>query len=397
MNIQIANYEISTSFVSFILVSSILFLLMNNIGYKYVLKLIVGKNCVDKIKNTSIRYSDDKLPLVSIIIPTFNEEKNITKKIQNILEYEYPKNNLEVIIVDDGSVDKTKDVINNLIINNDHLLNIKLISIDNQGPGNALKIGSNDASGDLILWTDADAYHPKTNLIRGINHLRDEKVGAVCGTTKPTFDTKDTTVRASELAIRDELRLYESCIDSILYTNATFLLFNNKFKNLISTNINYDATLAIGIRKKGFKVRFDPNIISYHIEPTKIITHLKRKKRIFLGLLELVSQNIGVNFNPKYGKFGMIIAPRNMLFYVLEPAVFVCFLIALLILVGLNIIYMSLIACFIVYILKRTRFNNISSTMLQQMIGYLINFIAYFEFAVKKMVNVKIKYIPGKE
>jgi cellulose synthase/poly-beta-1,6-N-acetylglucosamine synthase-like glycosyltransferase len=339
---------------------------------------------------------NDEIPTVSIIIPTYNEEENIAKKIENILEYNFPLNKLEIIIVDDGSLDNTKPVVIKLIKKYNKLIKLRLISSDHQGPANTLKIGTSEANGELILWTDSDAFHTKDNLFIGINHLKNSKIGAVCGTVKPTSDTKDSTVRATGIAITEKIRHYESCIDSVYGTTATFLLFRAKFKNLIHKNINYDAGLALRIRRNGYKILFDENIISYHVEPTSVLIQLKRKKRLFLGLLELSFQNINVNFNPKYGMYGMIIAPRNMLLYILEPVVFIVFLMELFALFKLNIIYLILLVCFVLYILSKIGFRNISLAVSLQLLGYIISFFAYFEFITKKILNKKIMYVPGK-
>lgn len=390
------NY-LSVLFSNYIIILSIFFLFMNSIGYRYLIEWMVNNkssNTYSKsIKNINI---NNGIPTVSIIIPTFNEEENISKKIENILEYEFPLSKLEIIVVDDGSLDNTKSILINLIKKYNKLVNFRLISLDHQGPANALKIGTNEAKGELILWTDSDAFHLKDNLLIGINHLANNKVGAVCGTVKPTHDTKGSTVRATGIAIMEKIRRYESCIDSVYGTTATFLLFRAKFKHLIYENINYDAGLALRIRKSGYKILFDENIISYHIEPTSILIQLKRKKRLFLGLLELFSQNINVNFNPKYGMYGMIIAPRNMLLYILEPIAFIVLLMQLFALFKLNTIYFILLICFALYILSQTGFRNISLAVSLQLLGYIISFFAYFEFIAKKILNKKIMYTPGK-
>lgn len=381
-----------------ILICAVIYIFMNNIGYVYILEYVFNKNSSSLLTSTTVNLGENA-PIISIVIPTYNEELNIKRKIENIFEYDYPLDKLEIIIVDDGSTDKTKDLITNLAKNySQNLLDFRLISLNHQGPANALNTGTKEAKGEFILWTDADAYHTKYNLSIGASHLlNNNQVGAVCGTTQPTSDTKDRTVRSTELKIRDKLRFYESSIDSILYTNATFLLFRSQFKNLILNNINYDSTLALRIRKNGFKVIFDPNIVSYHIEPLSVLIQLRRKKRIFLGVLELFSQNICMNFNPKYGKFGMIIAPRNMFFYIFEPLVFVVLLVKLYTYWNITFIYFSLLLCLTLYILLYTKYKNIALLLIQQILGYLLNFLSYFEFIIKFLFNVKLKYTPGKE
>src|SRR6266851_1946201 len=87
-----------------------------------------------------------KKPLVSIIIPVFNEEKNISACIKSLLGQTYGKK--EIIIVDDGSQDNSKDVIKNfpvVYLEQNHL-----------GPAKARNLGAEKSHGEILVFIDAD-------------------------------------------------------------------------------------------------------------------------------------------------------------------------------------------------------------------------------------------------
>ena len=108
----------------------ILFLFLFFIFLVYVLSFLRKKK----------KYQLEKKPHVSIIIPAYNEEKNITRCLSSILRSGYPLKKLEVIVVDDGSKDKTAKKVRELIKRN-RLLKIRLARGKHKGKSEALNKG----------------------------------------------------------------------------------------------------------------------------------------------------------------------------------------------------------------------------------------------------------------
>jgi len=100
---------------------------------------------------------------LSVIIPAYNEEKNIEKTIRSIFGYLKDKNiEHEIIVATDGSKDKTNDIIRSLI---SEMPTLQLLDYGtNHGKGYAVKQGMLKASGDLRLFTDADNSTPISHL-----------------------------------------------------------------------------------------------------------------------------------------------------------------------------------------------------------------------------------------
>lgn len=98
-------------------------------------------------------------PKFSIIIPVYNAEATITRTINTLKELDYP--NFEVLIVNDGSTDKTEGIISNIISEDERF---RLLSKENGGPGLARNYGIEHVKGDYLLFFDADDFPQKTIL-----------------------------------------------------------------------------------------------------------------------------------------------------------------------------------------------------------------------------------------
>lgn len=99
-------------------------------------------------------------PVLSIVIPAFNEEKNIERTVKQIVEFCQSDEsflNFEIIVVDDGSLDRTASVVENL--KNQHQ-EINLIKNPHRGKGYSVRTGVLNARGQFILFTDADGSTP---------------------------------------------------------------------------------------------------------------------------------------------------------------------------------------------------------------------------------------------
>ena len=106
-------------------------------------------------------------PLISVIMPVYNGEKFIKEAIDNILGQNYPA--LEIIVVDDGSTDNTKNIIDKLPVD------IRYFPQTNDGPASARNKGIRDASGKYILFLDVDDLWPENNIHLLLNEIEKDK------------------------------------------------------------------------------------------------------------------------------------------------------------------------------------------------------------------------------
>ncbi len=115
---------------------------------------------------SSVINTNNEKPLISVIIPVYNGDKFILEAISNIFSQNYPA--LEIIIVDDGSTDNSKIIIENLDID------VRYFYQPNDGPASARNRGIKDVSGEFIAFLDVDDLWPENNLILLLNEMQND-------------------------------------------------------------------------------------------------------------------------------------------------------------------------------------------------------------------------------
>lgn len=121
----------------------------------------------------------DKNILVSVIIPMYNSEKTIEKTINSVINQDYK--NLEIIVIDDGSKDKSYEIVSNL----SKLHKIKLIKQENKGPSSARNLGIKNSKGEFIAFLDSDDCWIKNKISKQLKIFLDiKKIGIVATRTE---------------------------------------------------------------------------------------------------------------------------------------------------------------------------------------------------------------------
>lgn len=137
-------------------------------------------------RSWDIKGDDSYMPKVTIIVPTYNEAKLIEKKLENIYEQDYPRDKLEVIVVDSASTDGTPDLVREWARRHPDL-NLKLIVESvRKGKVYALNHALKYATGEIVIITDVDSLWPdKETLVRALKWFADPEVGAVSCLKRP--------------------------------------------------------------------------------------------------------------------------------------------------------------------------------------------------------------------
>jgi len=132
------------------------------------------------------------LPLVSIIIPCRNEEKFIKKCLESVLNQDYPKEKMEVLVVDGMSEDRTREIIEDFRLKNANL-KIKLIDNPRKFTNFAFNIGIREAKGEIIMLAGAHAIYEKDYVSKCVKYLKKYDADCVGGVLK-TIPAENTLI-----------------------------------------------------------------------------------------------------------------------------------------------------------------------------------------------------------
>jgi cellulose synthase/poly-beta-1,6-N-acetylglucosamine synthase-like glycosyltransferase len=291
----------------------------------------------------SIRYAkkanDTKIgnkayfPSISIVMPTFNEEKIIASRLDSLMKTSYPKERIEVLVVD-SSNDNTPSIIEHYAR---RYTFIRLIhDVERRGLATALNQAFRECRGEIVVKMDSDVTLAENTLTRIISHFSDARVGAVTGKVNVANQSESSEVKYRSM--HETIQKAETNIDSVFMAQTFSAYRRNLMKEYKAKEYGDETIQTIHIRRQGYKVIYDPNVNFYEDYPDDDSERLRQKIRRAEGLLRVLFENARLMFNPRYGKFGMYVFPSNFFMFIISPIL----LAATVVLAFLDLAFLSL-------------------------------------------------------
>lgn len=301
-------------------------------------------------------------PFVSVIVPAYNEEKNIRARIENLVELDYNKDNYEIIIVESGSIDNTFSIVEDYISKNTGKPYIKIVrEVERKGKASAINFGKKYAKGNIVLVTDANSMFDKNVLKFMLPHFESPKVGAVGGRFILS-NSENEIVNSSSFYWNLEalMRRGESLLDSACLFHGEINAWRKDIVDADTSALSEDLDMSIKIRKAGYKICYEPRALVFEKGPTTNQDQIKQKKRTALGTIQNLYKHRNyllksINF------YCSLIIPSHKYLQVLSPFFLIGFISSLIILLILGQYYsvtifllFSGIVCIIllIYLLK---------------------------------------------
>jgi len=188
-----------------------------------------------------IQYPTMKKPLISVVIPAYNEENYIEVCLESVLAQDFPKNDYEVIVVDNNSTDNTASLVKK------RFPQVRLVNEKKQGVVFARIKGVAEAKGEIIAFIDADSIAPKNWLAKINKGYADKRTVAVGGTL--IYEPKKGFIAQTERVINFFYHL------SKIPPGTNFSFKKEAYQKIggfsQKINMNEDLYLALTLKKIG--------------------------------------------------------------------------------------------------------------------------------------------------
>ena len=260
------------------------------------------------------------LPSISIIIPAYNSEKGVERSIKNALSLDYPREKLEVIVVDDGSTDKTYEIASTF-----EKKGVKIFHIPHSGKGKALNVGISNSKGELIANLDADSFLDKDALLKMVGFFDKPEVMAVTPSIKIfNPDTIAQKVQFFEFLLSSIVKKAFSYLGAMPIATGASTLFRKQFfekhggyhEHIIAE----DGEVSLRIAKEGYLIEHAMDV-AVHTSGLKTFKgFFNQRLRWSKGLFDclLIHKSL---FHPKHGNIAIMVLPLMLVSILLSLVV----------------------------------------------------------------------------
>jgi biofilm PGA synthesis N-glycosyltransferase PgaC len=230
-------------------------------------------------------------PLVTIVVPAYNEGKMIVASVRSLMEMDYPR--FEVVVVDDGSSDDTFERAQGLVAVFGEA-RLRAISQTNGGKAAALNTGIAAARGEIVLCMDGDSLLEPQTLRQAVKHFQDPTVGAVAGNVK-VANRLNALTRLQALEYIEGLSLVRTAhafFRRVVVIPGPIGLFRKRviedLGGYLRDTFAEDCELTLRIMAAGWKVKYESKAVAWTEAPETHDALFKQRYRWSRGILQAV-------------------------------------------------------------------------------------------------------------
>jgi cellulose synthase/poly-beta-1,6-N-acetylglucosamine synthase-like glycosyltransferase/spore germination protein YaaH/peptidoglycan/xylan/chitin deacetylase (PgdA/CDA1 family) len=275
-----------------------------------------------KRRARSLRFDLAFAPPVSVVVPAHNEERVLVGAVQSILDNGYAS--FEVVIVDDGSTDRTLEVLRGAFAGDGR---VRVHSQPKAGKAAALKTAVALARYEILVAIDADTSLRPGTLAKLVRHFADTRVGAVSGNAR-VGNRRTWLTRFQSIEYICAFNLERRALDVVNAITVVPGAVGAWRKELIQRvggftddTLAEDTDLTLAIRRLGYRIRYDGEAVAYTEVPQTTAALAQQRFRWLFGTLQAAWKHRDAMFRPRYGSLGFVALPSIWLFQLVLPLV----------------------------------------------------------------------------
>jgi cellulose synthase/poly-beta-1,6-N-acetylglucosamine synthase-like glycosyltransferase len=241
-------------------------------GYPFLLSLVASAFPNQKAVSNN-------WPTLSILIAAYNEEGSIGQKIEQTLALDYPKDKLEILVLSDGSTDRTDAIVQSFAKHPVRLIRIT----DRKGKTHAQNEGVRVARGEILVFSDATTVYERSALQYLAANYNDPTVGAVSGRYEyfdPTGASPTGQGQRTFWSYENNIKRWQSRIKTVSGCCGCIYSVRRDLYTTLSSDVISDLTQALYIIRQGYRVAFEDRALAFEETTTSSSDELKMRVRV---------------------------------------------------------------------------------------------------------------------
>lgn len=227
------------------------------------------------------------LPSVTLVISAYNEEAVIKEKMENCLTLDYPEDRLRIIVVSDGSNDRTESIVREYA---DRGIELRAFG-DRQGKVACLNGVIPTLDSDIVVMSDSNSMYERHSLLQLVGHFSNPDIGCVCGRLR--------YVNPKNLAAGEGEHLYwsyegwikrlESSLGSLLGANGAIYAYRRHLFRPVDPLMFCDDVIPVRIAIAGYSTIYDPSASCTEESADEMVERRRRRRHASFGLRTMLS------------------------------------------------------------------------------------------------------------
>ena len=272
-------------------------------------------SCMAASANNPVR-KDDNVRTVSFVIAVYNGEKFLERKLKTILSLNYPRERMDILVVSDGSTDRTDEIARGFASQG-----VRFLRVPHGGKAAALNAGVPLVSGEILVLNDVRQTLDPDCLRKIVACFGDPKVGSVSPRTVIVKgDSHEEATTSAYWRYEDWIRQHLTIIDSTFgYSGAFAAMRRSLWTPLPHGTLLDDVYEPLKAFFQGYRILYEPTATMYDY-PTVLHSEFRRKVRLQAGLYQmltlmpdLLSRRNRMRFHFLSAKYGRIVIPYCMI------------------------------------------------------------------------------------